>query len=87
MYGYHALGQNPIFYFNPVTNLIEPITREYNSLRYSEGQPNEDLMIERYKNGGEGYNFEGKLFENEKFVELYINNLEKLSKKVTLMTF
>ena len=87
MYGYHALGQNPIFYFNPVTNLIEPITREYNSLRYSEGQPNENLMIERYKNGGEGYNFEGKLFENEKFVELYINNLEKLSKKSYLDDF
>ena len=44
-------------------------------------------MIERYKNGGEGYNFEGKLFENEKFVELYINNLEKLSKKSYLDDF
>ena len=31
MYGYHAWGTNSFYYFNPITNLIEPITREYNS--------------------------------------------------------
>merc|ERR1712096_260737 len=51
MDGYHAVGvENLFYYFNPITNLIEPITREYNSLRYSEGQPDVSaLMIEIYQ--------------------------------------
>tara|TARA_Y100000996_G_scaffold410740_1_gene393630 strand:+ start:2023 stop:4398 length:2376 start_codon:yes stop_codon:yes gene_type:complete len=87
MYGYHALGNNPIFYLNPITNLIEPITREYNSLRYSEGQPVEDLMIEKYRRGAEGFNFVEKLFNNKEFVKLYIAKLEKFSKKNYLDKF
>ena len=87
MYGYHALGNNSIFYLNPITNLIEPITREYNSLRYSEGQPTEDLMIENYRSGSGGFNFVEKLFNNEDFVMLYISKLEKFSKKNYLDKF
>ena len=88
MNGYHAIGYNSIYYLNPITNLIEPITREYNSLRYSEGKPMENLMIELYGNGdGEGFNFIKKLFNNEKFVKLYIAKLEKFSKKNYLDKF
>jgi len=80
MDGYHAVGDNSFYYFNPVTSLIEPITREYNSLRYSGGQPNvSELMIEMSQIDGDGWAFANKLFKNKEFVSKYISQLLKLS--------
>ena len=88
MDGYHAVGDNSIYYLNPVTNLIEPITREYNSLRYSDGQPNvEKLMIDLYQGEGESWAFANKLFKNNEFTEKYLIKLSKLSNKQYLDEF
>ena len=88
MDGYHAVGDNSIYYLNPVTNLIEPITREYNSLRYSDGQPNvEKLMIDLYQGEGAGWAFANKLFNNNEFVEQYLIKLSRLSDKQYLDEF
>ncbi|MDC0197991.1 CotH kinase family protein, partial [Candidatus Thioglobus sp.] len=88
MDGYHAVGDNSIYYLNPVTNLIEPITREYNSLRYSDGQPNvEKLMIDLYQGEGESWAFANKLFKNNEFTEKYLIKLSRLSNKQYLDEF
>jgi hypothetical protein len=80
MDGYHAVGDNSFYYFNPVTSLIEPIAREYNSLRYSGGQPNvSELMIEMYQGDGDDWAFANKLFKNKEFISKYISQLLKLS--------
>ena len=85
MDGYHALGTNSVYYLNPITNLIEPITREYNSLRYSDGLPNvSSLLIERdYSQDLFSINNPNmiikKLFENKNFISLYLKKLYKLS--------
>jgi hypothetical protein len=87
MYGYHATGSNAIYYFNPITNLIEPITREYNSLRYSEGQPPDDTSIMIEKVGREGEGIINKLFQNKEFTAQYLTQLLRLSDKKYLDTF
>jgi hypothetical protein len=88
MDGYHAVGDNSIYYLNPVTNLIEPITREYNSLRYSDGQPNvTGLMIDIYQGEGDGWAFANKLFNNSDFTEKYLTQLLKLSEQRYLDEF
>ena len=88
MYGYHAWGLNSsIYYFNPITDLIEPITREYNSLRYSEGQYFGELMIEKYHEEGSGWNFANKLFQNKEFTMYYLKQLVRLSDKKYLDEF
>lgn len=80
MDGYHAVGMNSLYYFNPITNLIEPITREYNSLRYSDGLPNVNkLMIEISQGEAEGWAFSNSLFKNDEFISLYLLKLKKLS--------
>ncbi|MDC0456444.1 hypothetical protein OAM56_00860 [Alphaproteobacteria bacterium] len=80
MYGYHAYGYNSFFYFNPISRLIEPITREYNSLRYSEGQPGTgNLMLNRYQNSESGWGFAHKLFKNKNFTSYYLSEIVKLS--------
>ena len=88
MYGYHAWGSNSIYYFNPITNLIEPITREYNSLRYSDGQYFGELIIEMY-HGEEGsdWNFVNKLLQNKEFTMHYLKQLVRLSDKKYLDEF
>jgi hypothetical protein len=85
MNGYHAVGFNSFYYFNPITNLIEPITREYNSLRYSDGQINNKIMIDdkRRTSGA----FLNKLFQNKNFTEQYLTKLLKLSDKKYLDEF
>lgn len=88
MDGYHAVGFNSLYYFNPITNLIEPITREYNSLRYSDGQPNVNkLMIEISQGDGEGWAFSNSLFNNDEFISLYLLKLKKLSNTTYLNNF
>jgi hypothetical protein len=87
MDGYHVLGSNnAIYFFNPVTNLIEPITREYNSLRYSERFIyGDELMIDRFRRGGKY--FSNKLFENNEFTAQYLIQLSKLSDQKYLDEF
>ena len=90
MAGYHAYGVNSIYYLNPVTNLIEPITREYSSLRYSEGQPNvNSLMIEIGSGQGnqDGFAIANKLFKNKEFTAQYLKQLLKLSDQKYLDDF
>ena len=91
MYGYHAVGFNSVFYLNPITNLIEPITREYNSLYYSQGQQNGFLMIHIYSNrpsdNALSWTFTNKLFQNEEFTAQYLKQLVKLSDKKYLDEF
>ena len=90
MAGYHAYGVNSIYYLNPVTNLIEPITREYSSLRYSEGQPNvNSLMIEIGSGQGnqDGFAISNKLFKNKEFTAQYLKQLLKLSDQKYLDDF
>lgn len=79
MAGYHVLGSNnAIYYFNPITNLVEPITREYNTLRYSERFTyGDELMIDRFWR--EGNYFPNKLFQNKEFTIQYLKQLVKLS--------
>jgi hypothetical protein len=89
MSGYHAIApQNSFYYFNPITNLIEPITREYNSLRYSEGQPHfNGLMIDFFQGKADGWAFTNKLFQNKDFTTQYLIQLLKLSDKKYLDEF
>ena len=88
MNGYHAiLSDNLFYYFNPITNLIEPITREYNSLRYSDGQKNSDLMIDMYQDKGNGWAFPNKLFQNKEFTMYYLKQLKRLADKKYLDQF
>ena len=88
MAGYHAIGFNSIYYLNPVTNLIEPITREYNSLRYSKGQPNvNSLMIESNQGYQDGFAIANKLFKNKEFTTQYLKQLLKLSDQKYLDDF
>lgn len=90
MAGYHAYGVNSIYYLNPVTNLIEPITREYSSLRYSEGQPNiNSLMIEIGSGQGnqDSFAIANKLFKNKEFTAQYLKQLLKLSDQKYLDDF
>ena len=92
MNGYHALGQNSIFYFNPITNLLEPIIREYNSLRYSDGSlENHELMIERVINKNDFAELDqhilNRLFQNKLFIQTYLSTLLRLSNKEFLDNF
>ena len=77
----HAFGQNAFYYFNPVTNLIEPITREYNSLRYSEGPPNASnfALVNKGNSSQSQFVYINKLLKNEDFQKFYIKTLTKIS--------
>lgn len=80
MNSFHAVGINAFYYFNPVTNLIEPITREYNSLRYSEGPPSASrFALDMYKDDNSQFLYINKLFENQDFQTFYTKTLTKIS--------
>jgi len=80
MNSFHAFGINAFYYFNPVTNLIEPITREYNSLRYSEGPPSaSNFALDMYQGNSSQFVYINKLFENQDFQEFYTKTLTKIS--------
>lgn len=88
MYSFHAFGINAFYYFNPVTTLVEPITREYNSLRYSEGPPNQNNFASSlYLDPKKGYLFLNKLFKNNDFIKFYLKHLERISQKEYLDSF
>ena len=83
-----ALGANTFYYLNPVTTLVEPITREYNSLRYSDGPPKADkFLIYQFLEDKKEYLFANKLFDNKEFVQLYLAEMVKISDKSYLDNF
>ena len=88
MNSFHAFGINSFYYFNPVSNLIEPITREYNSLRYSEGPPNPHYFsVQLYQSDKETFFLLNKISKNKDFLNYYLNELRKLSTKDYLDKF
>lgn len=90
MNSYHVtIKMNLKMYLNPVTNLIEPIAREYNSLRYSDGPSNQPLMIERVDKttkNDDNFLFYA-LYDDTTFIKLYLNNLVRFAKKEYLDNF
>ena len=83
---------NMRYYFNPITNLIEPISREFGFLRNSYAWTDQDktriLIKHVFEDGAKnqatqigwvGKWYHKKFFENEKFTELYIKELHKMS--------
>jgi hypothetical protein len=95
MFGAHAVGVNTFYYFNPITNLIEPIAREYNSLRYSDGvTENTELMIEeaqkviKAENGDLDWrSIRNKMFQEEVFSTQYLKNLLRITNSKYLDDF
>ena len=84
----HAFGGNTFYYFNPITNLIEPIAREYNSLRYSDGPPNpNNFVTSLFVKEAEDYLFFGKLLKNREFIKYYLDALARLSSEEYLKAF
>jgi hypothetical protein len=84
--GYHSIfDQNLKFYFNPITNLIEPIPREYNGLVYPlKFNAKSDVMIKRVsENTLQGYTplVVERLFSDINFTNYYMNFLREFSKK------
>ena len=88
MNSFHAFGINSFYYFNPVTSLIEPIPREYNSLRYSQGPPNPNqFAINMLLNNKDQYIYFNKLINNKEFMKYYLIELSKISDKAYLDVF
>jgi hypothetical protein len=79
---------NEKYYLNPTTSLIEPIGREWESLRHSDKSRNRKMFIfiEVYDKKYAPY-FHRKFFENEIFLKKYINELNKISNKEYLDDF
>jgi hypothetical protein len=77
---------NTRFYFNPITNLIEPIGREWNmtSYKYKDHQDEMALSVEYLKDSIPFYN---RFFSDTSFTKLYINELNILSQKTFLDSF
>jgi hypothetical protein len=78
--GHHAtISDNMRFYFNPITNLIEPIGRELGELRYSHSNSTTKLTY-----SSPPY---PKLFEDQAFLKMYFKHLERITKKEYLESF
>lgn len=75
----HWLG-NTQYYFNPITRLIEPIGREWESPYHKE-------FSLYYDNPQYEFNYHKKIFGNLEFVEKYIETLEYLAKPDFLDSF
>lgn len=92
MDGFHALENNSLFYLDPISLEIEPIIREFNSYRYVDGPPSFDwISIEQFAEKKDNLlfykNFYSSLFNNQEFLDKYIENLERLSNKGFLDDF
>ncbi len=75
----HALFYgNSRMYFNPITNLIEPIPREWGDLRIEFRKPLDKLIIENRI--PESYEIQKRISDNFEFKELYFNEAERLTK-------
>jgi hypothetical protein len=84
MNGYHAAYfQNLKMYYNPITQLIEPITREYNSMRYSDGNRSRTPLMIQNKDavvGVDSWNLlASRFFSHKRFIEYYMIALTKIS--------
>jgi hypothetical protein len=88
--GIHGMDfGNTRFYFNPVTNLIEPIGREWDMSMYkykSYLQNNIALSIDHLKKFNY-YPYYRKFFADKNFMELYLHELGVMSKKSFLDDF
>ena len=85
--GYHGIDlSNTRFYLNPVTNLIEPIGREWAMTVYKNKQlqsNREGLCIDYLAN----HHFYSNFFSNPKFIKLYLNQLSSISNTQFLDNF
>lgn len=79
MDGHHAIGMNSFLYFNPITNLVEPITREYNSLRLSDGPPTANRSVIDSVAKNDSLILFQWLFKNTKFNNYLTQSLFDLS--------
>lgn len=79
MDGHHALGINSFLYFNPITNLVEPITREYNSLRLSDGPPTANRSVIDSVVRNDSLILFQRLLKSAKFNDYLTNSLLDLS--------
>jgi len=79
MDGHHALGINSFLYFNPITNLVEPITREYNSLRLSDGPPTANRSVIDSVVRNDSLMLFQRLLKSAKFNDYLTNSLLDLS--------
>ncbi|MFL2765700.1 MAG: CotH kinase family protein [Paracoccaceae bacterium] len=75
----HAVGVNTFLYFNPLTNLVEPITREYNSMRISDGAPTSNKFVSRAILNERELPIFQKLSKNENFNRHFIDSLIRIS--------
>jgi len=87
--GHHSkyLG-NSRYYFNPINSMIEPISREFGSLNYSDvwrGTKNTDLFINCFENYGSLYY--KKIFKSDIFFKSYIKELHRISQAEYLNSF
>ena len=84
--GGHGIAlSNTRFYFNPITNLIEPIGREWAITTYKyENLQNEMALSVEYLNDSPFFN---NFFSDSTFMKLYINELNILSEKSFLDSF
>jgi hypothetical protein len=81
----HGVHLNNVrFYFNPITNLIEPIGREWAITTYKYKNHHEMALGVEYLKDLPFYN---KFFSNPTFMKLYINELNNLSRKSFLDNF
>ena len=96
--GIHSkLFPNLRCYFNPITNLIEPLSSEFGTLRYLSSwihQDKKDLLIKLSSENFENRYFDNnhklyynRLFNNMDFTRLYVRNLDKLSNAEYLNSF
>jgi len=75
----HALFYgNSRMYFNPITNLIEPIPREWGDLRLDTRKQLEKLIIENRI--PDSYEIQKRISEDLLFKELYFKEAEELTK-------
>ena len=78
--GKHSLYPfNLIWYFNPLTKLVEPIAREWSSRSFSEI---ESLTYDLKDNM-----FVNKLFSDKNFVKLYFDELQNVSSSKYVINF
>ena len=85
------------YYFNPITNLIEPLSSEFGTFRYLYSwihQDKKELLIKMCSENSENRYFGNscklyynKLFNNMDFTKLYIRELDKFSKVEYLNSF
>jgi hypothetical protein len=83
----HAVENNTFLYFNPLSNLVEPITREYNSLRVSEGSPLANRFLSKSIVSDRNLPIFRQLFKNDKFNSHFVETLERISHSEYLDNF